>query len=87
MSYQSDNERKSFGEWFLEMMVRVFTIAAFLLLVTPLFIAPMLGVTPEEYAANEITWTLVSLALGYVAAYPFVKLAVRSIRKTSGGIG
>lgn len=83
MAYHTgDQNKKSLGETLVDMMVRVFTMAAFLLVLTPIFIAPMLGVTPEAFAANEIYWTLVSLALGWIIAIPISKLTTRSIKNS-----
>jgi len=79
-AYHTGKEKKPFGEWVLEMLVRVITMAAFVLVVTPVFIAPALGFTLESYQANGLLWTVVSLVLGYVAAWPFSKLITRSIR-------
>ena len=82
MTYQTGDQKKSFGEVLVDMMVRVFTMAAFLLVLTPLFIAPMLGVTPDGYATNETYWTLVSLVIGWIVAIPVAKLTTRSIKNS-----
>lgn len=86
MAYHTGTQKKPFGESLMEMMVRVFVIAAFLLFVTPVFIAPLLGVTPEQFVANELTWTLVSLALGWIVSIPVARVSVNSIKKGGGNI-
>lgn len=80
MAYHYDKPNKPFGEAMVEMMVRVFIMAGVLLFVIPKIIVPALGITPEEYLANELTWTLVSLVLGYIIAIPITRLTTRSIK-------
>lgn len=82
MTYHSGNQKKPIGEWIVDMMVRVFVMAAFLLVLTPMFIAPWLGVTPTDFANQQMYWTLISLALGWILGIPISKLITGSIRKS-----
>jgi predicted metal-binding membrane protein len=62
------------------MMVRVLVMAAFVVFITPLIIAPLLGVDRAAYAANELVWTVISLGAGYLVAWPATRLISRSIK-------
>lgn len=82
MAYHTGEKKKSLGEVLVDMMVRVFTMAAFLLFLTPFILAPALGVSSESFADNEVYWTLVSLVLGWIFAIPISKLTTRSIKNS-----
>ena len=79
-SYSQEENSKTRGDSIVEMMVRVFVMAAFVLFITPVVIAPLLGLTPATYAANEILWTLGSMVMGYIIGWPVAKLISKSIR-------
>jgi hypothetical protein len=69
----------------VENMVRAFIAAAFVLVLMPHFIAPLLGITPDAYAAQEVLWTLVAIFMGLLFSVPITRIVVRSIRGSGGG--
>lgn len=79
-SYHQDQQVKPRGEWCVEMMVRVFIMAAFVVFISPVIIAPLLGIDRAAYAANELVWTVVSLGAGYIISWPATKLISKSIK-------